>query len=58
MLHFGVGGTAHIERVIVTWPDRTTTVIPDLQTGQPVVITPDGIRNRLEFETITSQGHC
>lgn len=50
ILHFGVGDTAHIERVIVTWPDGTTTVIPDLKTGQRVVVTPGGIRNRLEFE--------
>lgn len=47
-LHVGLGG-ASVDRVVVTWPDGSTSTYTDLAAGERVVLAPDGVRERTEF---------
>lgn len=37
-VHFGLGATASIDRLTVTWPDGAETVLTDVPTQQPITI--------------------
>ena len=45
-VHFGLGSSAHVDRLRVVWPDGRHLIVEDIDGDRTVVVTPDA-RNRL-----------
>jgi len=50
-LHFGLHAADTVDELHVTWPDGTERTFRDVDTGQRILVTPDGIDTRLSFST-------
>ncbi|TYT63696.1 CRTAC1 family protein [Natrialba swarupiae] len=48
-LHVGVGETDSVDELRVTWPDGTERTFEDVETGQRILVTPDGIEDRRSY---------
>ena len=48
-LHFGLDAVDSVEQLRVTWPDGTERAFENIETGQRVLVTPDGIETRQPF---------
>ncbi len=48
-LHFGVGDATAVDELHVTWPDGTERTFDDVDTGQRLLVTPDGIETQRSY---------
>ncbi|RQG95084.1 CRTAC1 family protein [Natrarchaeobius chitinivorans] len=48
-LHFGFGEADTVDELRVTWPDGTELTLEDVETGQRIHVTPDGIDERRSY---------
>lgn len=53
--HFGLGEHDRVQQIRVVWPDGTETTYGSVRAGQLLVVTPDGIRQRLNYTSTGSQ---
>ncbi|MCU4751261.1 CRTAC1 family protein [Halobacteria archaeon AArc-curdl1] len=50
VLHIGTGDAETVEELHVVWPDGTERTLENVETGQRILLTPDGIEDRIEYE--------
>lgn len=49
-LHFGVGDSVTVNELRIVWPDGTERTFEDVETGQRLLVAPDGITDRLSYQ--------
>ncbi|MCU4751260.1 CRTAC1 family protein [Halobacteria archaeon AArc-curdl1] len=50
VLHVGTGDAESVDELRVVWPDGTERTLEDVETGQRILLTPDGIEATIEYE--------
>lgn len=50
VVHLGLGEAETVEELRVVWPDGTERTVEDVEAGQRIRVTPDGIQQRLEYD--------
>jgi len=51
VIHVGTGDESSVDELRIVWPDGTERTLEDVETGQRIRVTPDGIQQRLGYES-------